>query len=134
MFSSNNGDKSSSRSDFIVNRIVNIVESISNKQLNQDQIDTYITYPVRKGAHITEYLILGVLVFLLLSEYKVNKKVIICLFICIMYASLDEIHQLFIDNRTGKITDVLIDTFGILIGVLITNKTIKNNKNKNQNF
>ena len=41
------------------------------------------------------------------------------LLIGIEYASLDEIHQLFIEGRAGKITDVLIDTIGISIGICL---------------
>lgn len=35
----------------------------------------------------------------------------------ILYASSDELHQLFIDQRSGNIKDVLIDTFGASLGI-----------------
>ena len=39
------------------------------------------------------------------------------LFIGIIYASLDEIHQLFIEGRSGQVIDVCIDTIGVALGI-----------------
>ena len=36
-----------------------------------------------------------------------------------LYASSDEIHQLFIPGRSGQFTDVLIDTSGGLAAILV---------------
>lgn len=36
-----------------------------------------------------------------------------------IYAATDEIHQLFVSGRTGKPTDVLIDSAGVLFGIFI---------------
>lgn len=35
------------------------------------------------------------------------------------YAIIDEIHQLFIDGRSGQIVDVFIDAIGIAIGICL---------------
>ena len=72
---------------------------------------------IRKIAHITEYLILGILVFGFVNEFKIDRKIIISLLICLIFSSLDEFHQLFIPGRTGKILDVFIDMIGILLGI-----------------
>ena len=37
----------------------------------------------------------------------------------ILYAILDEFHQSFSPGRTPKITDVYIDTLGIVLGILL---------------
>lgn len=37
----------------------------------------------------------------------------------IEYATIDEIHQLFVDGRSGQFTDVLIDTIGVAIGICV---------------
>lgn len=47
--------------------------------------------------------------------------------ICVIYASLDETYQLFVYGRTGQVLDVLIDSVGSLISMLII-KVIKCNK------
>lgn len=72
---------------------------------------------IRKIAHITEYLILGILVFSFVNEFKIDRKIIISLLICLIFSSLDEFHQLFIPGRTGKILDVFIDMIGVLLGI-----------------
>lgn len=72
---------------------------------------------IRKIAHIIEYLILGILVFSFVNEFKIDRKIIISLLICLIFSSLDEFHQLFIPGRTGKILDVFIDMIGVLLGI-----------------
>ena len=37
----------------------------------------------------------------------------------ILYAASDEFHQLFVPGRSGQITDVLIDSGGLLAGILL---------------
>ena len=39
-------------------------------------------------------------------------------------ACLDEFHQLFVRGREGKFTDVLIDTAGALLGIVIVQAVI----------
>lgn len=41
------------------------------------------------------------------------------LLIGIEYATLDEIHQLFVDGRSGQFIDVCIDTIGVALGICI---------------
>lgn len=73
---------------------------------------------VRKTAHIFEYFILGILMLNVLRYYcNLNFKLVnLSVILCILYACTDEIHQLFVPGRTGKITDVLIDSIGIILG------------------
>ena len=33
-----------------------------------------------------------------------------------LYAASDEIHQLFVQERSGQLSDVLIDTAGVILG------------------
>ena len=56
-----------------------------------------------------------------LEGYKKSnkKRIILSLLVGILYASLDEFHQSFSPGRTPKITDVYIDTLGILLGIVI---------------
>jgi VanZ family protein len=79
-----------------------------------------INHFVRKTAHFTIYLILGVLSILLADCYKERKKAIIyALIFCLCYAISDEIHQLFVPGRSGEIKDVLLDFSGSVLGVLL---------------
>ena len=61
------------------------------------------------------------------SCIKINHKLLLSMVICIIYASLDETHQLFVYGRTAQVLDVLIDSVGSLISMLII-KVIKNRK------
>ncbi len=76
---------------------------------------------IRKGAHVFEYFVLGILVFEVVKEYIIDLKklIIISLLFSLFLACFDEIHQLFIDGRAGKITDVLIDSIGYIISILL---------------
>ncbi len=77
----------------------------------------------RKPAHIAEYALLSALIYRALSKTTKIKKLFIYTFIfTLLYAISDEIHQHFVINRTGKITDVLFDTAGTLLGILIYKK------------
>ena len=119
MFSNSPADKSSDLSNSLIkNTIVRIVK-IFNKDVNEEDLINKMSTPVRKLAHFTEYTILGILLFLTLKQYGINNKWIAILG-CMIYASTDEIHQLFIDGRGGNIIDVFIDTLGSSFGVFIT--------------
>ena len=78
-------------------------------------------YVERKGAHITEFFILNLLLInLFLKKYATDKKtVIFASLISFLYAVLDETHQLFVFGREGKITDVGFDSIGITLAILV---------------
>ena len=80
---------------------------------------------IRKIAHVTEYFILGILVISLLYDFNINKKATISILICIIFATMDEFHQLFVDGRTGRFVDVIIDSIGFGVGILIYSKIKK---------
>lgn len=119
VMSSFSATESTNQSDIIVTVISNTI-NISNIHL--------LAVTIRKLAHITEYLILGILAYNVFKEYY--KSIHISILICFLYAISDEIHQIFIPGRSGQITDILIDTIGALLGIiLISNINKKNNKN-----
>lgn len=62
----------------------------------------------------------GVLVITLFKTYQFSdiKRVIFSLLIGLEYAIIDEIHQLFIDGRSGQVSDVIIDEIGFAIGII----------------
>lgn len=85
----------------------------------QEALAEKIEHPIRKCGHMTEYAILGVLLLLAFSAYTYSSWRWEAAFIGgVMYAASDEIHQLFIPGRSGQITDVLIDSAGLLIGIM----------------
>ena len=85
---------------------------------------------IRKLAHFTIYLVLGVLLLNALShnEQKQSANFVLALLVSSLYAISDEIHQVFVSGRAGQISDVLIDIIGSLIGIygyVMFNKFIK---------
>lgn len=77
---------------------------------------------VRKAAHFTMFLCLGILVLCtLLSHFKKLRLLLpaVAWLICIVYALLDEFHQLFVEGRGAELADVRLDSTGALVGILL---------------
>ena len=122
MFSNQKANDSSKLSDGLILKTVRIIEKINHKQYSDEEILETFVKPGREIAHVTIYLVLGVLVYLYIKELKIDNKFIVSLLICVIYALSDEIHQLFIIGRSGNIIDVLIDSLGSIIGIFIIKK------------
>lgn len=73
-------------------------------------------YLVRKGAHVSEYAILGFLVAWALRASTWGTASLAGV-IAVAYAATDEFHQSFVPGRAGQVGDVLIDAIGVVIGV-----------------
>jgi VanZ family protein len=68
---------------------------------------------LRKGAHLTEYAILGILLFRALgSELP-------ALLVGVAYAVTDELHQAFVRGRHASPFDVAFDAAGVALGLII---------------
>lgn len=78
---------------------------------------------VRKSAHIILFCLLSVLCFIVIYEIKKSVKIstLVSFSITFIYACIDEIHQLFIPGRGSQIKDVLIDSIGAIIGLIVIN-------------
>jgi VanZ family protein len=68
---------------------------------------------LRKGAHITEYAVLGLLLLRALG------RVAPALALGIAYAATDEVHQHFVGGRHSSPFDVAFDACGVTIGLLV---------------
>ena len=74
---------------------------------------------VRKLAHLTEFTILGSLLYTILRRYITYGTVIKTMGLGMLIASLDEFIQRFSPGRSSQFSDILIDTVGIFIGILV---------------
>lgn len=120
-FSSADANKSTSTSDKVITTMIEIKDKITNNETPNNEKEIIIknsSFYIRKIAHITEYLILGFLMFNLLKQYSVTN-IYYAIGLSILYSCTDEFHQLFINGRSGSIRDVLIDSIGILIGTYL---------------
>lgn len=107
------GDKSSEQSRFVL-YVFNLLGL---------KLDTYFgelaTLIIRKGAHFTEYFILFILTYNVISLYVVERKArLYSVIFVFLYACSDEFHQSFIPGRGPAFKDVMIDTSGGLLGYL----------------
>ena len=114
-FSNENGTVSSSKSDSVTVKIIGDKSYFNNA-----------TKVIRKFAHLSEYAILTVLMYITVCDYTINKKYLYTLLLTYLCSVFDEIHQLFILYRSGSFVDVTIDSLAILITLSII--IIKNKK------
>lgn len=69
----------------------------------------------RKLAHFGEYFaLMGLWWWALQTQIDARKALLPALLIAVGYAITDEIHQTFVDGRTGTWRDVMIDSAGAL--------------------
>lgn len=100
-----------------------------------------LSFAVRKGAHFTEYLVLGLSLFATVREYcprssretergltetapqirggQLLRTAMSAWVLGSLYAFTDEVHQAFVPGRSCEIRDMLIDSCGVAAGVLI---------------
>ena len=133
----NNSSKQSSR---VVEFVSEVIPSIKNmKEPEKEKIKSNVLTPiVRKMAHFSIYAALGIWSTSFINTFKqitTPKKILIAILFCMCYAITDEIHQVFIEGRSGEIRDILIDTLGATTGMLLTgiNFTHKKNERKETN-
>lgn len=81
----------------------------------------FIEFFIRKGAHITEYLILGFLIYRAFWSTRLSevKVLVFSILFAIIYAASDEFHQMFTSNRTPHLEDVILDSIGAIIGITL---------------
>lgn len=96
----------------------NLIPHFANEHLNDD-----LELVVRKLAHVAEYAVLYVLIYLAsrrmffpTGERSLPKALLFALFFCLTFAASDEVHQLYVKGRDGRIIDVFIDLFGVMLG------------------
>ena len=136
MFSNQDSTKSESTSDKLTGTVIDTVEVVTKEEISEDKKDILIEdsrFIVRKTAHFTLYFILGILSYLTIKSYGVKRVVLLSILFCFIYACSDEFHQMFLDGRTPKILDILIDTIGSSVGIyllIIFNEKILKKDNK----
>ncbi len=94
-------------------------------QMSQAHVEA-IHHALRKCAHLTEYAVLGFLLWRAVRKPTRRdprpwhwREAAIAVGIVFLYASTDEIHQIFVPTRTPLFSDVLIDTSGAVLGMIV---------------
>ena len=123
LFSNQNGAGSDGLTYKVIDSSINAVQKVTGQEKTVEgkaKTTERVFVAVRKSAHFFEYLILAILVISLLKEYSLEekKKYALAIAIVALYAITDEIHQLFVPNRSGRIFDVFVDISGAITGLL----------------
>ena len=120
-FSSENSTKSEDTSGKVVNVIKINPKSKKLNELEKKRLGEKMVKPIRKLAHFTIYMILGIAVMNYMNTYKMDNKrrIILTIIVGMLYATSDEIHQFFVPGRSAEVRDVCIDTLGVVFGVII---------------
>ncbi len=126
-FSAQPAAESTEMSD-TVSRLILMIGFFHGDPAQYADLIELMSFPVRKAAHMTEYLVFYCTVrFGLHFTYQtpdMKRRLFAALAIVFLYACTDEFHQLFVPGRAGRFTDVLIDCFGCAVVTLIC--TLKN--------
>ena len=105
---------STQQSYIVLDFIYPFIEKLGLENIN-------VIFYVRKSAHILEFAFLGFCVSLVINHIsdKKYKCISLGLPICMFIALIDETIQLFSEGRAGLVSDIWIDTFGSLIGIIV---------------
>lgn len=120
VFSSQSADVSAALSGEFAGRLERLLNSL--KWLLGDAFSIWVRTHIRKIAHFTLYTLLGAFLSAALLNTRIKgikNKIIFSALIGLFYSVTDEIHQLFIDGRSGEVRDVLIDFSGVITGILV---------------
>ena len=121
-------DTPATKSDQESKAVVRSVVVTSKDSKDIDPLVDTLNKPFRKIAHASVYFVLSLLVlssFISLNKYKLYINNIISLLWSFLYACSDEYHQTFVVGRSGELIDVLIDTLGTIIGIVLFNIVYK---------
>lgn len=117
-FSSQNGEDSSHLSRNVLKHVVAYLQPALEWVLGRGVSMATMERVVRKLAHFSEYTLLGFCLTLLLREYAWRFPRMFACFIGMGYAVTDELHQLLSKGRSASLRDVLIDSAGVLTGMV----------------
>ena len=97
-----------------------IIDRVLSDYLSGNWI-SFVNFFIRKFAHLFEYFVLTMLVYLVIIEYSKLKKYIyyFSFLFCFLYSVTDEIHQAFVPGRTAVFRDCIIDCCGGLCFLIL---------------
>ena len=107
VLSAQNGEESSSTSGFFTKLIETIIGQPADEAI------------IRTLAHFCEFAGLGFLMCNFIFALKDKLKFFLSILLSFIYAVTDEIHQIFVPERACQLSDLTIDTGGIILGVAV---------------
>lgn len=117
-----NADESSHLSGGLIESVVKFVfPNMGGETL--ESLVASLQFIVRKGAHFCLYAVLGILSFIYFVTYKAISLALrsfLSFLVSFGYSVSDEYHQTFISGRSGELRDVLIDSAGVMLGIILS--------------
>ncbi len=116
------GEDSGKLSGGLLNIVLDIISPLWENIFGPITDDGVVLFHhfIRKAAHFTEFLVLGILSFATILNFEKTKfKWLVALSYGTVVAVFDETLQLFVEGRAGRITDVFIDFCGVFTGVIL---------------
>ena len=120
-FSSETGELSTVTSDAVTRFFIGLFDPVYDGRTAEEQRDVFrfASQIVRKCAHFSEFALLGLWLRWLFAAYTDQHRSLAAWGIGTGYAVTDEVHQLFVSQRAAMPVDVLIDSLGVMAGVLV---------------
>lgn len=102
-FSSQDAPKSKSVSKQVTEGLVNTFHKKENEKSKIQRIKQ-LEPIIRKCAHFSIYMVVGILLICLFNTYNLDSrlKIVICIAIGFAYACSDEIHQMFVNRKKRR--------------------------------
>ena len=107
ILSAQNGEESSFTSGFFTE----LIEAVFEQPANEDTIRTL--------AHFCEFAGLGFLMCNFLFALKDKLRPFLSIFFSVVYAISDEIHQYFVPERACQLSDLAVDSCGVVFGIAV---------------
>ena len=129
-FSSQDGSTSKAQSNAVIEIIDDIRDKVTIKNEKLKKINEAVmkelkkhkkSLLVRKAAHFTMYAVIGGTAMLVIYSFSkhIFLSATLSFTLAFLYAIFDERSQMAVDGRSGNFTDVLIDSSGALLAILI---------------
>lgn len=129
LFSAQNSIQSASLSSGMLRKLLSLLPgwNAMSPALQTRRIDQ-LHHLFRKLGHFSEYTVLGVIAAstmrtcfpTVVTSGKCVRYFFIPACFALSYAACDEIHQIFVPGRSCEFRDVMIDTAGACLGILLT--------------
>ncbi len=119
VLSSKTAEESTVTSDAILAKPMEVYDTIHPETVGDDKVYWWFQFIIRKAAHVAEFSSLCVWATGLLLTYHARFSFPLGGGFTILYAASDELHQLLVPGREGKVTDWLFDCLGAVLGLLV---------------
>ena len=105
----------------LIRLALNLIDPGTGDRITHDTLEK-LNMILRKGAHLTEYAILALLLVRAIQygRHKLKWQSIVgAAALSLLYSISDELHQIFVPSRTSSARDVLIDNIGVTITLTV---------------